>query len=65
MLSFVHIHHATQIALAYAREFDPATFVAGCLTAADKETAIYWYELVLSKEPENAEVKARIEALRK
>ncbi|MDN4016771.1 hypothetical protein [Zwartia panacis] len=54
-----------KIALAYAREFDPATFVAGCLTAADKETAIYWYELVLSKEPENAEVKARIEALRK
>lgn len=55
----------SKIALAYAREFDPATFVAGCLSAADKETAIYWYELVLSKEPDNTEVKTRIEALRK
>lgn len=54
-----------KVALAYAREFDPATFVAGCLSAADKETAIYWYELVLSKEPENADAKARLEALRK
>lgn len=55
----------SKVALAYAREFDPATFVAGCLSAADKETAIYWYELVLSKDPDNSEVKARIEALRK
>jgi hypothetical protein len=54
-----------KVALAYAREFDPATFVAGCLNAADKETAIYWYELVLSKEPENTDVKTRLEALRK
>lgn len=54
-----------KVALAYAREFDPATFVAGCLSAADKETAIYWYELVLSKDPENADAKVRLEALRK
>ncbi len=54
-----------KVALAYAREFDPATFVAGCLSAADKETAIYWYELVLSKEPDNTDVKTRLEALRK
>jgi hypothetical protein len=54
-----------KVALAYAREFDPATFVAGCLNAADKETAIYWYELVLSKEPDNTDVETRLEALRK
>lgn len=54
-----------KVALAYAREFDPATFVAGCLSAADKDTAIYWYELVLSKEPENTDAKTRLEALRK
>lgn len=54
-----------KVALAYAREFDPATFVAGCLSAADKDTAIYWYELVLSKEPENNDAKTRLEALRK
>lgn len=54
-----------KVALAYAREFDPATFVAGCLLSADKETAIYWYELVLSKEPDNTDVKTRLEALRK
>lgn len=54
-----------KVALAYAREFDPATFVAGCLSAADKETAIYWYELVLSKDPENVDAKIRLEALRK
>lgn len=55
----------TKVALAYAREFDPATFVAGCLSAADKETALYWYELVLTKDPENADAKVRLEALRK
>jgi len=54
-----------KVALAYAREFDPATFVAGCLSAADKETAIYWYELVLAKEPDNTDVLTRLEALRK
>lgn len=54
-----------KVALAYAREFDPATFVVGCLQAADKETAIYWYDLVLSKEPDNTDAKTRLEALRK
>jgi len=53
------------VALAYAREFDPASFAVGCLSAADKETAVYWYELVLSKDPANADAKARLEALRK
>jgi len=53
------------VALAYAAEFDPATFVPGCFQAADKETAIYWYELVVSKDRDNAQAKARLEALRK
>jgi len=53
------------VALAYAREFDPASFSMGCFSAADKETAVYWYELVLSKDPANADAKTRLEALRK
>jgi hypothetical protein len=53
------------VALAYAAEFDPATFTPGCFKTADKETAIYWYELVLSKDPANADAKARLDALRK
>jgi len=53
------------IALAYAKEFDPATFAGGCFKNADKQTAIYWYEVVLSKDANNAQAKARIEALRK
>jgi hypothetical protein len=53
------------VALAYAREFDPATFAAGCFKAADQQTAIYWYEVVLSKDANNADAKSRLEALRK
>ena len=53
------------VALAYAKEFDPSGFVAGCVQSPDKETAIYWYEIVLSKDPNNAEAKSRLDALRK
>jgi hypothetical protein len=53
------------VALAYAKEFDPAFFAAGCFKAADQQTAIYWYEVVLSKDANQAEAKARLEALRK
>ena len=53
------------VALAYAKEFDPASFTAGCFKAADKETAIYWYEVVVSKDANHAEAKSRLEALRK
>lgn len=53
------------VALAYAKEFDPASFTSGCFKAADKETAIYWYEVVLSKDANHAEAKSRLEALRK
>lgn len=55
-----------RIALAYAREYDPDTFKqGGCIDAADAETAIYWYETVLSKETDNATAKQRLESLRK
>ncbi len=53
-----------KVALAYAREYDPASFVAGCVMAADKDTALYWYEFILSKDPANQEAKDRIKALR-
>lgn len=52
-----------RIALAYAREYDPDTFKGGCIDSADKETALYWYEIVLNKDPDNAEVKQRVEQL--
>jgi hypothetical protein len=53
------------VALAYAKEFDPASFTPGCFKAADKETAIYCYEVVLSKDANHVEAKSRLEALRK
>jgi hypothetical protein len=53
------------VALAYAKEFDPAFFTPGCFNAADKETAIYWYEVVVSKDATHTEAKSRLEALRK
>lgn len=56
----------TEIAMSYAFEFDPDTFVAGgCIERADKDTALYWYELVVAKDPDNAKAKDRIYALRK
>ena len=53
------------IALAYAKEFDPKFFTSGCVAAADKNTALYWYELVLAKDASHAEAKERVEALKK
>lgn len=53
------------IALAYAKEFDPKFFTAGCVTAADKNTALYWYDLVLARDANHAEAKERADALRK
>jgi hypothetical protein len=53
-----------QVALAYAREFDPQTHQGGCFAQADAATAVYWYQIVLDKQPDNAAVKARIDALK-
>jgi hypothetical protein len=52
------------VALAYAREFDPQFHQAGCIASPDKATAIYWYELVLSSQADNADAKARVQALK-
>jgi len=53
------------IALAYAREYDPASFKAGgCIESADRETATYWYELALEREPNNQAARERLEALK-
>lgn len=54
----------TAVALAYAREFDPEFHQVGCIASPDKATAIYWYELVLSKQPDNADAKARVQVLK-
>ena len=54
----------TTVALAYAREFDPEFHQVGCIASPDKATAVYWYELVLSKQPDNADAKARVQALK-
>jgi hypothetical protein len=53
-----------QVALAYAREFDPQTHRGGCFAQADAATAVYWYQIVLDKQPDDAAVKARIDALK-
>lgn len=54
-----------QLAFAYAKEYDNQfAQVDGCFKA-DNDNAIYWYETGLSLEPDNAEAKARLEALKK
>lgn len=52
-----------QIALAYAREFDPQTFKGGCFEQADGQTAIYWYEKSLQLDPDQSEVAERVKQL--
>lgn len=52
------------IALAYAREYDPAQArSAKCFTEPNPATAAYWYETVLMTEPDNAEAQARVQEL--
>ena len=54
-----------QIATAYAHEYDPKFHQASqCFAEPDKATAAYWYETILSHEPENAQAKARFEELK-
>ena len=54
----------TKVALAYGKEYDPEYHKSGsCIDAADTETAIYWYELVLENDSENQFAKDRIQAL--
>jgi len=52
------------IALAYARRYDPQGFTASqCIDKPDGETAAYWYERVLEQQADNAQAKQRLEAL--
>ena len=62
--------HAAQtghapVTLAYAQEFDPETFTGGCFNAADAETAVYWYEIYLRQQPNDAQAIERVQALRR
>lgn len=50
-----------EIALAYAREYDPQYHKANpCFAEPHKETASYWYETVLAVDPEHAQAKQRL-----
>ena len=54
-----------QIATAYAHEYDPKFHQAStCFAEPDKATAAYWYETLLSQDPDNADAKARFEELK-
>ena len=54
------------VAVAYAAEYDPKSFKAeSCIKSADKETAQYWYEQALVADPNNAQARERLEALKK
>ncbi|MGE8637457.1 MAG: hypothetical protein ACN6PR_02375 [Achromobacter sp.] len=55
-----------QIALAYAKEYDPKYLEPSkCFATPDKATAAYWYETVLGVDANNAEAKERFEELSK
>ncbi|MFG6204166.1 hypothetical protein [Pseudomonas retamae] len=54
------------IANAYAHEYDPKYLQASdCFPAADNATAAYWYETILTQDPNNAEARQRFEELQK
>lgn len=54
------------IANAYAREYDPKYLKASeCFPTADNATAAYWYETILTQDPNNTEAKQRFEELQK
>jgi hypothetical protein len=53
------------IALAYAREYDPEYFEPyGCVDSADIETAVYWYELAVLNGVEDVSALERLQKLR-
>jgi len=53
-----------EVALAYAKEFDPLTFEGGCFAAPEPETAIYWYEIYLQTEPDDQAIATRVQSLK-
>lgn len=54
-----------RIAMAYAREYDPATYKENACFKADGATAAYWYQAVLEKDKDNAQAQARLKDLPK
>jgi len=54
-----------KLALSYAHEYDPTTVTSGGCFTADAETAVYWYQVVIAKDPNNADAQARLGALKK
>lgn len=61
--------HAAQtgnsdVALAYAKEFDPLTFSGGCFGAPEPATAVYWYELYLQQKPDDQAIATRAKSLK-
>ncbi len=61
--------HAAQtgnsdVALAYAKEFDPLTFSGGCFSAPEPATAVYWYELYLQQKPDDQAIVTRAKSLK-
>lgn len=53
-----------EMALAYAREYDPKFHKGGkCFDVPDSATAAYWYKTVLEQDPDNQEAKDRLKAL--
>jgi hypothetical protein len=61
--------HAAQngnsdVALAYAKEFDPLTFAGGCFNAPEPATAVYWYELYLQQKPDDEAIARRAKSLK-
>lgn len=54
-----------QIALAYAQEYDPASYKENACFKADAATAAYWYQAVLEKDKDNAQAQARLKELPK
>ncbi|CBL44091.1 Hypothetical protein HDN1F_05080 [gamma proteobacterium HdN1] len=53
-----------EVAVAYAREYDPETFQKNtCIDSADADTAAYWYEVALNKDPNHQVAKDRLAKL--
>jgi len=55
----------TTIALQYAREYDPETAIKNGCFVADKETAMYWYEMITNSDPQNKVARERLAELKK
>jgi hypothetical protein len=54
----------SDVALAYAKEFDPLTFSGGCFSAPEPATAVYWYELYLQQKPDDQAIATRAKSLK-